>query len=410
MCVDFRRLNTVTPQQQSYIPCLDDILERLGQSRVLSKVDLSKGFHQVLMSEKSKDLTTFVCPFGKYCFRRMPFGLKNAPAVFQLLMEKVLVSCKDFSAVYIDDIIIFSSCWDEHIEHVRKVLSALKVTGLTAKSSKCQWGKRHLDYLGHRVGCGKAAVPEHRVVTMAEYRKPVRRKDLRSFLGSIGYYRHFIPNFAKFSSLLTTATSVKAPGTVRWTPEMLDAFHSLRKSLCGFCVLTVPSVHDVFELHTDASGQGIGSVLNVIRQNSVLPVAFHSRQLRGAERRYSVTELEALAVCEAIKHFSHFLYSASFTVLTDHKPLTSLLISKNLNHRLQSMALKLMLHSVTILYRKSVKNSNVDGLSRHAWVPEEEVTVVDPIKLDPPTSDLSRGHCGASHGKNEDVHGLDPST
>ena len=95
-------------------------------------------------------------------------------------------------------------------------------------------------------------------------------------------------------------------------------------------------MHDVFELHTDASGQGIGSVLNVIRQNSVLPVAFHSRQLRGAERRYSATELEALAVCEAIKHFSHFPYGASFTVLTDHKPLTSLLISKNLNRRLQA--------------------------------------------------------------------------
>ena len=173
LCVDFRRLNTVTPQQQSYIPCLDDILGRVGQSRVLSKLDLSKGFHQVLMSEESKDLTTFVCPFGKYRFRRMPFGLKNAPAVFQLLMEQVLVSCKDFSPVYIYDIIIFSSCWDEHIEHVRKVLSALRVTGLTAKPSKCQWGRRHLDYLGHRVGCGKVAVPEHRVVAMAEYRQPV---------------------------------------------------------------------------------------------------------------------------------------------------------------------------------------------------------------------------------------------
>ena len=154
------RLNTVTPQQQSYIPCLDDILERVRQTRVLSKLDLSKGFYQVLMSEESKDLTTFVCPFGKFRFRRMPFGLKNAPAVFQLLMEKVLVSCKNVSAVYIDDI-IFSSCWDKHIKHVRKVLSALRVTGLTAKPSECQWDRRHLDYLSHRIRCGKVAVPEH---------------------------------------------------------------------------------------------------------------------------------------------------------------------------------------------------------------------------------------------------------
>ena len=141
LCVDFRKLNLLTPQQQAYIPCLDDILDKVGQSSVLSKLDLSKGFHQVVMDEDSKNLTTFVCPFGKFRFRRMPFGLKNAPAVFQSLMERVLAECRNFAAVYINDILIFSSSWAEHVGHVRKVLMVLKKAGLTAKPSKRQWGR-----------------------------------------------------------------------------------------------------------------------------------------------------------------------------------------------------------------------------------------------------------------------------
>ena len=338
----------------------------------------------------------------------MPFGLKNAPAVFQALMEKVLVECKEFSAVYIDDILIFSKSWEEHLCHIEQVLLALKTAGLTAKPQKCEWGRSYLDYLGHRVGCGKVAVPEHRVAAMANFKQPRTRKDMRSFLGSIGYYRRFIPMFARYSSVLTPSTSVKAPGTVRWTPEMLDAFFKLRESLCSFCILTVPCMNDCYELHTDASGLGIGSVLNVVRKDEVLPVAFYSRQLKGSERRYSATEVEALAVVESVKHFQHFLYGASFKVLTDHKPLTSLLTSKSLNRRLQGMAIKMMCCDIVIVYRKGTENCNADGLSRQAWIQEPveaAVTVDDPDVGDPPMSGLSRGDCGAAHREEKEQRG-----
>ncbi len=195
----------------------------------------------------------------------MPFGLRNAPATFQNLMEKVLENCREFASVYIDDVLVYSDNWKDHLQHVTHVFEALKDAGLAAKPGKCQWGRRHLDYFGHRVGCGRIAVPEHRAQAMAEFSQPTTKRDLRAFLGSVGYYRRFIPNFADYSALLTPATSAKAPGNVRWSQEMLGAFHHLRKSLCNYCVLTVPCLSDVFQLYTDASGIGIGSVLNVVR-------------------------------------------------------------------------------------------------------------------------------------------------
>ena len=169
LCIDYRRLNSVTPQVQQYIPTLDDVLERTGGAKVLSKLDLSKGFYQVQMEEASKDLTTFISPWGKYHFKRMPFGLRNAPATFQALIESVLRQCAEFAVVYIDDVLVYSNSWAEHLQHLKHVLEALKKAGLTAKPEKCQWGRRHLDYLGHRVGCGKVAVTEHRVEAMANF-------------------------------------------------------------------------------------------------------------------------------------------------------------------------------------------------------------------------------------------------
>ena len=178
LCVDYRRLNQVTPQIQQVIPTLDDVLERAGGARVLSKMDLAKGYYQVGMEDEARDLTTFVSPWGKFKFNRMPFGLRNAPAIFQSLMESVLRTCNEFASVYIDDVLIYSNTRDEHVTHVQAVLEALGEAGLTAKPSKCQWGRQHLEYLGHQVGCGKVAVPAHNVEDMKNFKLPITKRDL----------------------------------------------------------------------------------------------------------------------------------------------------------------------------------------------------------------------------------------
>ena len=367
VCVDYRKLNEVTAADPYYMATMDEILERVGSSKIISKIDLAKGFYQVEVEPLSQEKTAFVSPYGKFQFQRMPFGLKNAPAMFQRLMEVVLGDCYNYSAPYIDDVIVFSENAEEHVQHLRCVLDALRQYGLTIKEAKCEWGRVKLEYLGHVIGGGELAVPAHRAAAMAEYRQPHTKKQLRSFLGAASYYRQFVQGYARLSSVLSPLTTKSAPCVVCWTVEGLEAFARLKVSLVDVCVLTVPSQQDNFVLHTDASGKGIGATLNVIRDGKKLPVAFYSKQLQGAQHHYSATELEGLALFKSIHYFAHYLFGTRFEVITDHKALVSLLHSRVLNRRLHGWVLQLLEFDFTVQYRPGLENGDADALSRQAW-------------------------------------------
>ena len=178
-------------------------------------------------------------------------------------------------------------------------------------------------------------------------------------------------NFACYSSALSPATSKSAPSVVDWTGERLEAFQHLKGCLVDVCILTVPCLQDLFVLHTDASGAGIGATLNVIRNGQEKPVAYFSRQLQGAQKHYSATELEGLAVFKAIHFFSHFLYGRKFDVITDHQALVSLLKSRILNRRLHGWVLQLLDYDFSISYRPGKDNADADCLSRQAWESQE---------------------------------------
>ncbi len=334
LCVDYRRLNDITTKEPDYILSFDEMVEKVGAGKVMSKIDLAKGFHQVLVEESDRDKTCFVCPFGKYRFRRMPFGLTNAPSVFQRLMEEVLVGCEDCARVYIDDILVVSESWRSHLGHLQRVLDALKEAGLTCKRAKCSFGKRTLEFLGHQLGGGTISVLEARVEAIRNHPLPRTRKQLRGFLGLVGFYRRFIPGLHQWSSVLTPHTSTAKSGVVSWTSLMLDAFHALCTKLSVSVRLCVPCVSDVFVLESDASSTGVGAVLSVVRNNEKLPVAFFSKQLRGAQANYSAQELEGLGIYEAIRHFAYFLYGRKFTVVTDHKGLVNMRYGKQENRRI----------------------------------------------------------------------------
>ena len=209
----------------------------------------------------------------------MPFGLKNAPTHFQRTMDVVLSELYHCASAYIDDVIIFSVSFADHLTHLDSVFCALCSHGFTIKPSKCVWAARSVEYLGFEVGEGNLSVPEARVKSISSITRPHSVSQLRSFLGTIGYYRRFIPHFANHSSVLTPATRKGMPKYVSWSHTMSSSFVFLRDALSKVLCLYIPCCDDVFTLVTDASGRGIGSVLCVSRDSCEVPVAFHSRQL-----------------------------------------------------------------------------------------------------------------------------------
>ena len=367
LCVDFKKINLITRPMTFFMPKIEQVIEAVGRAKVVSKMDLAKGYYQVKMAQEDVPKTAFVCQRGKFEFLRMPFGVRNAPAVFQTLMDSVLEGLGSFARAYMDDIVIFSDSWEEHVIHVRKVLAALKEAGLTANPAKCQWGGERMEFLGHVVGGGEYSVPERRAKAIRQYKKPMTKKGLRAFLGTVSYYRKFLDKLAEQTSILTPATAKAAPPKVVWLKDMEDAFTCICELLANSCCLTIPLPEDSYSLVTDASARGIGGVLQVWREGGWHAAAYHSRQTRGAEKRYSATELEALAVIDCIHHFSYYLYGRQFKVFTDHKALCSLLTSDRLNGRLKRMAVKLQPWLLTICYVPGTENSMADALSRQEW-------------------------------------------
>ncbi len=364
-------VNEQTPLNRYYLSTLDELVQKVRRSGVLSTVDLTSGFHQIPMEESSSNMTTFVSPLGKYRFLRMPFGLKNAPAVFQKVMDKILCMVKDCCDVYIDDVVIFSKDWETHLCDLKRVLKTIERVGMKVKLRKCVFGRKRLKYLGHIIGEGVVTVPESRVLAFKNYGRHKTKRQLRTFLGAIGYYRRFIPGFAEMAANLTPSTRVRAPVKVMWCEEMKVAFSALCDSLCVNVMLFVPSPEDQFKLYTDASGVGVGACLHAVRKDGEVPIGFYSRQLHGAEKGYSVTELETLAIVAGINHYDRFIYGQHFVVITDHKPCTALLGNSHLNKRLRRFANSLQERDMNIMYRAGGQHLNADAMSRRTWEPTD---------------------------------------
>jgi len=350
------------------MPRVEEIVEAVGKARFISTMNLAKGYYQILIEPKDQEKTVFVCHAGYYQFTRMHFGVWNAPSLFQKLMDKILKDVQGYSRAYMDDIVVFSSSWEEHISHVRSVLGLLGEAGLTVNPEKCRWGSTKLKFFGHIVGNGSLAMPEERASAIRNYVKPKTKRGLRAFLGLVSYYRHFIERLAEQTATLTTATSKLAPPRVVWTECMEVAFFTICEFLSNQCVLTIPVPSDSFSVVLDASALGLGGVLQVLRGDKWKPVAYHSRQTRGAERNYSASELEALSLVMMVHHFSYYLYGLLFKAFTDHRALCSLLTSETDNGHLRRLAMKLQPWQITICYLPGADNGLANALSRQEWL------------------------------------------
>ena len=363
VCVDYRKLNAVTVPDPYCMPLIEDIINRVGAAVFLTKMDLSKGFYQVRIHPADQPKTAIVTPIGKFQFVKMPFGLRNAPTTFQRLMDRVSDGMEGYAAPYIDDTLVFSTTWDLHLQHLSLVLDRIQDAGLTVKLGKCAWAQRSLEHLGHVVGNNEVSVPEMKVLSLKEYRRPETKAKLKSFLGLAGYYRKYIHHFASYSTKLNDATRQTMPNLVEWTQERLDCFHHLRETLSMMCTLNILKESDEILLQTDASYAGIGGCLSAVREGKELAIAFFSRQLSPD---YTVTELECLAVVACVRHFETYLDGRTFMIPTDHKALEYLQTAHLNNRRLTRWALQLQGFSFTIKYRPGRDNANADGMSRQS--------------------------------------------
>ena len=322
ICVDYRRLNSVSKVDAYPMPRVDELIDHLGRTQYLSTLDLTRGYWQVPVSANAQHKTAFTTPFGLFEFKRMPFGLQGAPATFQRMMDKLLDGLGDFAKAYIDDLIIFSTSWEDHLKHLRTVLQRLEEAGLTVKPMKCQFAMAECTYLGHVVGGGKVQMELSKIRAIQNFEIPKTKKEVRSFLGLTGYYRKFIPQYASIASPLTDLTRKSEPSQVQWSPECDAAFKQLRDSLCSAPVLQTPDFEKPFILQTDASQRGVGAVLSQLDENGGdHPVAFYSRKLLPREENYSTIEKECLAIKLGIQAFRVYLLGRFFTIQTDHRSL-----------------------------------------------------------------------------------------
>eukprot|EP00731_Ephydatia_muelleri_P034136 Em0048g12a len=368
LCVDYRRLNAVSESDAYPMPRVDDLIDRLGGVSYITTMDLTRGYWQVPVSPDDKHKTAFAAPSGLFQFTRMPFGLKGAPATFQRLVDRVLQGLEEFSGAYIDDIIVFSKLWTDHIRHLQVVLGRLQLAGLTVKISKCHFGVTACSYLGFVVGGGLVKPEPSKVQAVLNFPTPTDKTGVRAFLGLTGYYRRFIPDFASLAAPLTDLTRKCAPTRVSWSNECEQAFTSLKGCLCSDPVLRSPNFEKQFILQTDASNRGIGAVLSQCdEEGQEHPVAYYSRKLLPREERYSTVEKECLAIKQAIHHFRMYLLGRQFKVETDHQALVWMDRLKDTNARLTRWSLLLQSYDFLVEHRKGLKNGNADGLSRGPW-------------------------------------------
>ena len=390
LCIDYRKLNLRTIGDAYPIPRIEDSLHLLVGSRYFTKLDLKAGYWQVELKEEDKAKTAFhVGNLGFYECNRMPFGLCNAPATFQRLMERAMgdINLRD-CLIYLDDIIIFSDTFENHLDRLDAVFQRLHQYNLKLKASKCEFFRSEVTYLGHVVSEAGIKTDPEKISVLKNWPVPKCIKDVRKLLGFAGYYRRFVKGFARIERPLNdmlVGVSTKKPTRKRmpfeWGEVQQRAFETIIEKLSNPPVLAYADYKKSFKLHTDASSSGLGAVLYQQQDGIDRVIAYASRSLKPSERNYPAHKLEFLALKWAITDkFHDYLYGASFEVVTDNNPLTYVLTTAKLDATGHRWVAALSNYDFILTYRSGKLNQDADGLSRLNEGQDQRVMYPDVLK------------------------------
>ena len=359
MCIDCKAVNKITIKCRYPLPRMDDIMDHLSGARFFSKIDLKSGYWQIRIREGDQWKTTFKTADGFYEWMVMPFGLSNAPTTFSRLMNQILKPFLGKSViVYLDDILVFSKTYSEHVMHVRRVLETLREKRLQVNAEKSMYCQEELVYLGHIISEKGVRMDPEKIRAIVEWPRPKTVTEIRSFHGMVNVYRKYIRHFSEISAPLTRL--IKKDKRFEWNSEAEKAFNELKRRMTTSPVLVLPDFRKVFEVQTDASGVAIGGVL--LQENR--PVAYFSEKLNDARQGYCTYDVELYAVVQALKNWRHYLLPKEFILETDHSALKYLQSQEKLQVRHAKWVSFLQEYSFIIKHRPGVENKVADALSR----------------------------------------------
>ena len=346
------------------IPRVDDCIDRIGNAKYVSKFDLLKGYWQIPLSKRAQEISAFATPQGLFHYKVMPFGMKNAPATFQRLVNSLICGLEGCEA-YIDDLVVYSEDWDVHIGRIRELFKRLAAAKMTVNLAKSEFGGATVSFLGHVVGSGHVRPLSAKVDAILAFPTPTNRKELMRFLGMAGYYRRFCHNFSDVTAPLTNL--LRKDVKFDWTEGCRCAFDRVKALLSTDPVLRAPDFNQPFSMMTDASDVGAGAVLTQKDAEGIdRPISFFSKKFSKSQKNYSTVEKETLSMILALEHFGVYVSGSQFplTVFTDHNPLTFLNKMKNRNQRLSRWSLLLQEYDLKIQHIAGRDNVIADALSR----------------------------------------------
>ncbi|KAI0503667.1 hypothetical protein KFK09_014602 [Dendrobium nobile] len=378
MCIDSRAINKITTKYRFPVPRISDLLDKLHGAAIFSKLDLRSGYHQVRIRPGDEWKTAFKTREGLYEWRVMPFGLCNAPSTFMRLMTEVLKPFSGkFCISYFDDILVYSTSFDEHVQHLAQLLQVLRSHKLYVNLSKCEFASPSIQFLGFVISREGVQADSRKVLAIRDWPTPRSMTDIRSFHGLANFYRRFIRGF---SSIMAPITEVLKGTSFSWNASQQDSFEAIKTALCNAPVLALPNFDKPFQVDTDASAVGIGAVL----YQEDRPIEYFSEKLSSPRQKWTVYEQELYAVVRALKQWEHYLLHQDFVLCSDHQSLQYLNSQKTVSKMHARWIVYLQRFSFVVRHKSGKMNRVADALSRRAALITQlqtEVTGLQEMKL-----------------------------